>query len=88
LATWLEGDQLCNLPLACSTHTDGRVSVDPMIDCGYDADRLDLRQFGTTVDERFLSTEAAKRRLSDGTRCAKVRFRASVGVGRREGLHT
>jgi uncharacterized protein len=64
LVTWLDRDQLRKLLLACSTHTDGSVSADPTIGCCYDADRLDLPRCGITVDERLLSTEAARKRLS------------------------
>jgi uncharacterized protein len=65
LVTWLDGDQLRKLLLACETHTDGGVSSDPTIGCCYDADRLDLPRCGITVDERFLSTETARRKLRD-----------------------
>jgi uncharacterized protein len=65
LVTWLDRDQLRKLLLACSTHTDGGVSSDPTIGSCFDADRLDLPRCGVTVDERLLSTEAARRRLSD-----------------------
>ena len=65
LANWLDTYQLRKLLLACATHTDGGLSTDPTIGACYDADRLDLPRCGITVDERLLSTEAARRKLRD-----------------------
>jgi uncharacterized protein len=48
---------------ACDDHTRGGVSDDPTIGSAWDADRLDLPRVGAVVDPRFLSTEAAHRRV-------------------------
>jgi len=49
---------------ACRDHTAGNTTADPTIGCCWDADRLDLPRVGITPTAEYLSTEAARRRIS------------------------
>lgn len=49
------------LSYACLMHNQGMISFDPTVGVCWDADRLELIRTGTTIDIRYLSTEAAKR---------------------------
>ena len=59
----LDDTQLALLVEACADHNDGQVSNDPTIGTCWDADRFDLPRVGITVNERYLSTDAAKHLL-------------------------
>jgi len=48
------------LYVACSEHTDGKTTTDPLIGACWDADRLDLGRVGITPNARYLSTEAGR----------------------------
>jgi uncharacterized protein len=52
----LTPDQLHLLRRACATHTHGITSDDPTIGVCWDADRLDLRRFGYSIDVNRMST--------------------------------
>jgi hypothetical protein len=60
----LDDDQFGLLSEACVGHTDGLTTFDPTIGCCWDADRLDLPRVGITPTAEYLSTEAARRRIS------------------------
>jgi uncharacterized protein len=49
------------LVICCTNHDKGRTSTDLEIGTCWDADRLDLPRVCITPDERYLSTEVAKR---------------------------
>lgn len=47
---------------ACTWHTSRTHHDDPVIQCCWDADRLDLGRVGLVPDRRFLNTSAAKQK--------------------------
>lgn len=65
----LDVDRICE---AIEGHADGEVTTDPLTACLWDADRLELKRIGRTVDVDLLSTGIAKRlvrRRQPGERC-------------------
>jgi uncharacterized protein len=57
----LEKQQIDLLQRACEGHTFGRLTKDPTIAACWDADRLNLWRLGVKPQERFLSTDAARK---------------------------
>lgn len=57
--------QVAVLSYACAYHSDGFTTTDPTVGACWDADRLDLPRYGSRVDLRLLSTQAA-RDITDG----------------------
>lgn len=60
----LDFGQYVTVRYACEFHDRGEVTTNPTIGCCWDADRLDLPRVGIDPDPAFLSTEAAKRRVT------------------------
>lgn len=54
----LDADRICE---AIAGHADGKVTSDPLTACLWDADRLELKRIGRTIDLGLLSTETARR---------------------------
>ncbi|HBG14571.1 MAG TPA: hypothetical protein DDW96_04515 [Synergistaceae bacterium] len=54
----LDVDRICD---AIEGHADGEVTKDPLTACLWDADRLELKRIGRTIDTELLSTKVAKR---------------------------
>ncbi len=54
----LEVDRICD---AIEGHAGGEVTTDPLTACLWDADRLELKRIGRTIDLELLSTKVAKR---------------------------
>ncbi|MDT8284120.1 MAG: HD domain-containing protein [Thermovirgaceae bacterium] len=54
----LDVDRICD---AIEGHADGEVTTDPLTACLWDADRLELKRIGRTIDLDLLSTKVAKR---------------------------
>ncbi len=54
----LDVNRICE---AIAGHADGEVTTDPLTACLWDADRLELKRIGRTVDPDLLSTVVAKR---------------------------
>jgi len=54
----LEADRICD---AIARHADGEVTGDTLTACLWDADRLELKRIGRTIDLDLLSTRVAKR---------------------------
>jgi len=54
----MDADRICD---AIERHADGETTADPLTACLWDADRLELKRLGRTIDTDLLSTEAAKR---------------------------
>ncbi len=50
------------LQFACTWHTSKKYHDDTIIQCCWDADRLDLGRVGVVPDRRFLNTSAAKQK--------------------------
>ena len=78
----LDVDRICE---AIAGHADGDVTSDPFTGCLWDADRLELKRIGRTIDLDLLSTKVAKRLAR--RRQQGVKFREHVPQGRKpEGL--
>lgn len=56
----LTSQQLDTLCIACAEHSEGRISDDLTIGCCWDADRLNLWRVRPSIDQRSLSTAAAR----------------------------
>lgn len=54
----LDADRICD---AIDCHADGEVTTDMLAACLWDADRLELKRLGITVNPDLLSTRPAKR---------------------------
>jgi uncharacterized protein len=61
----LEPDRLELLEYSIRHHTGGQISDDPTIGACWDADRLDIGRVGIIPRERYMSTAAGRRRVSD-----------------------
>ena len=60
----IDGAQLEVLCDAIERHSYGTVSDNPTVGTCWDADRIELRRMGTTVQPRLLSTDAGRARLA------------------------
>ncbi|MCW8131607.1 MAG: HD domain-containing protein [Planctomycetota bacterium] len=56
----LPDERFERLQYACTHHTSGWVSSDPVVGACWDADRLDLMRFNVMPNRKLLSTAAAK----------------------------
>jgi len=54
----LDVDRICD---AIEGHAEGEVTTEPLAACLWDADRLELKRIGRTIDIDLLSTEVARR---------------------------
>ncbi len=78
----LDVDRICE---AIAGHADGEVTSDPFTGCLWDADRMELKRIGRTIDLDLLSTKVAKRLVR--RRQQGVKFKEQVPQGRKpEGL--
>ncbi len=78
----LDVDRICE---AIAGHADGEVTSDPFTGCLWDADRMELKRIGRTIDLDLLSTKVAKRLVR--RRQQGVKFREQVPQSRKpEGL--
>ncbi len=78
----LDVDRICE---AIAGHADGEVTIDPLTACLWDADRLELKRIGRTIDLDLLSTKVARRLAR--RRQQGVKFKEQVSQRRKpEGL--
>lgn len=62
--SWVEpltDEQFDKLTYACNEHNSGKTSDDPTIGVCWDADRLDIIRVGIIPEQKYFSTEAAKK---------------------------
>ncbi len=69
----LDVDRICD---AIEGHAGGEVTTDPLSACLWDADRLELKRIGRTIDLDLLSTKVAKRLARRRQQELKVREKA------------